>query len=370
MAGVLVTVGGIICTASHELAAIVASNWLDGIAFGMTTVMFIVVAGENSDAHIRGKLVSTEALSVSTGCLMYNVLQTIFSLVDTNNFSMIQAQGVISIVFGVFACGSSFWFIETPVYHLTKGDQNEALNTLSALHNETEPSLGTHRAYEELQGYVHYDDSKSVPQHVIDGILPLAKIVMLRVFMLLTLVFPVPFALLLTSVNGYKIGYGMVFYGVARWVGAVIGHLALIESNGRKMTVAVCSLVIGIFFIVIGSFLNGYKLYSVSATLFLITNFFCGMSQNVSTVYLSEAFPPSIKSGMIFAAIFMENIAAIIVFAIMRQALYNGALGSYFYAIGAFQLLLVVIALLLLPETKKLSLQKAMALLQRPLSLR
>lgn len=344
----------------------------------MTTVMFIIVAGENSDPSIRGKMVSVEALAVSTGYFIFSMFLTIFDLAKTSvgSFSPVQMQGIMSVIFGLAACGLSFFFIETPVYHLMKGDQNEAVNAIAELRNETAPSPATYKVYEELKEYVHYDESKSIQQHVVDGLIPLAKIVVVRVFMLLTMVFPIPSAYWFAGYFGYKISYGMVFFGLTRWIGVYIGQLVLIDKVGRKKTIAICSLIIGVLFIVIGSLFNNLSIISVvfksnsdmltAASLLLVANFFCGMAQNVSTVYLSEAFAPSVKSGMIFAAILIENIVVIIVMGAMHK---STDIAPIFFVIGVFQILLAVMAVTVLPETKHLSLQKSLEFFQGMLNL-
>ncbi|KAL5290973.1 hypothetical protein ACFFRR_010399 [Megaselia abdita] len=108
------------------------------------------------------------------------------------------------------------------------------------------------------------------------------------------------------------------------------------------------------------NFLKSSNMITV-ATLIIISSFFCGMSQNVSSVYFSEAFPPSIKSGMIFAGIFIENIVVIIVFAALQDQI---KFNSYFIVVGVFQIMIAVMAVTLLPETKHLTLQRAMEFLQ------
>lgn len=362
------TIGGLVCAVSKKLSAITASSWLDGFAFGMTVLMIIIISGENSDTHKRGKMASTEALAVSTGIFIFCMFITIFDETNSStSFTVVQTQGVLSIIFGLAACGLSFFYIETPVYHLMKGDQNEAINALSALHNETAPSPATYRAYEEFKEYVHYDESKSIQQHVLDGLLPLAKVTVVRVFMMLTMVIPIPSTYSFASFFGYKITYGIIFFGLTRWIGTFVGQLVLIDKVGRKKSLAISSLIIGILYIVIGALFNkGLSSMSAVATLLLVTNFFCGMSQNVSSVYLSEAFSASVKSGMIFAAILIENLVVIIVFAAMRNATSPSA---NFFVIGTFQILIAVMAVTILPETKNLCLQKALEFFQGMLNI-
>lgn len=338
-------------TVSKDQSVITAANWLDGIAFGMTTLTFIIAAGENSAPNKRGKVASLEAVAVSTGFMIYSILVTItHELKPTLTY-----QGILSIIFGLAACGLSFFYIETPVYNLMK-----ARNELSRLHNETDPS--TNQISDELKEYVDYDDSKTMRQHIIEGSVPLAKIVIERVLMLFTMVYPITAMYVLAApfLFNNQTSIAIMIFGIARWLGAVISQY-IIDIVGRKKIV-LSSLIIGILLFVTATMIGDMRSWSTVASLLLVTSFFCGLSQNVSTVYLSEAFAPSVKSIMIFIGIFVENIAVIALYAIMQHV---PDFTPYFYIFGSFQIYLGVMAVTLLPETKHLSLQNALELFKR-----
>lgn len=373
----LIVIGGIIDVADKSVNAQVAANWLEGIAFGIALLIFIIVAGENSNADSRGIRIYTEAVSVSGGIFIYSVILTVYNLIASsgeNTFTITQTQGVITILLGIAGFGCCFLFNESPVYHLMKGDESEALTTVTNLYGETAASPETYNIFQEFKEYVHNDECKSIPEKIIESLAPLAKITAVRVFSTCTIILPVITSYSYASRLGFGISFGMVFFGITRFVGVYIGQFVFIDKIGRKLTLLVCSIVIGVLYIVIGVLIKRDDFIAV-ASLILVANVFCGIAQSLSSVYLSEAFEPSIKPPMIFFSILIENIVVVIVCATIPNSYLYGIFKyifdfyTYYFVIGAFQLLLAVMSMTLLPETKKLSLPKAKDFFQNILNI-
>lgn len=354
---IFIILGGILDVLPGDIRQPSASNWIDGVGYGIAVVAIIIMGGDNSSYRKRGRILSVEALGSSAGILVLCTIWGVYYALDvgvigTNGepkFTVTQLDGLISIVLGVAGAASAFLCVESPVGCLMNGDECDAACSVQALHNDHIAVLQEHK------DYVYEDKARSLYENILQGLVSFLKLCIVRTFLSLTTTFPIVITYLFAEISGYHVKFGLFFFGLIRIVGVFIGKYLLIDSLGRKWTLAVCSLVIGALYITIGSLLElSMDLHLVEiASLILVANLFCGMCMNVPTTYLAEAFSPSVKPMFLFAVILVENCAIIVVYSIPEQY------AIYYYIVGGFMILICVMAVIALPETKGLSLRKS-----------
>ncbi|KAL5290974.1 hypothetical protein ACFFRR_010400 [Megaselia abdita] len=354
---IFIIIGGILDVLPEDLRQPSASNWIDGAGYGIAIIAIIIMGGDNSSCRKRGRILSVEALGSSAGILILCIIWAVYYGLDVGvigtdgepSFTVTQLDGVISIVLGIAGASSAFLCVESPVKCLMDGDECDAACSVQALHHDHVAVLQEHK------DYVDEDKKRSLCENILQGIMSFVKLVIVRTFLSLTISFPIVITYLFAEVSGYHVKFGLLFFGLTRLVGAFIGQYLLIDRLGRKWTLAGCSLVIGAFYIAIGSLLEWpMEVHLVEiASLILVANLFCGMCMNVPTTYLSEAFSPSVKPMFLFAITLVENCAIIVVYSIDEKY------SVYYYVVGGFMLLICAMAIFALPETKGLTLRKS-----------
>ncbi|KAL5290975.1 hypothetical protein ACFFRR_010401 [Megaselia abdita] len=368
----IVTLGGLISASDSDISFVTSSQWLDGIGCGIAFVIIIAAGGELALDYQRGRVLSMESLGLGTGILLYSVIRAVHDATEppvdvlrsTNTFTMTQVQGVISIFLGLAAGASTYFCYDTPVSFLLRDSESQALQSIQHFQNELAVSPFTYNMLEECRLYIIEDRSRSFVENVLQGSLPFAKLCIVRTFMSLTMAFPIVSSYYFAGTYGFQVSWCFLFFGLSRWIGNIIGHFILADIVGRKKTLAGCSLIIGILFIVIGAMSNNLGTLEVShmvtiGILILLANLFCGMVQNVSTVYLSEAFSLSVKNPYIFAVLFVENLSVIIAYASFSKEFSHQENAVFYLVVGSFMIIISIMAVTVLPETKRLNLRQA-----------
>ncbi|KAL5290970.1 hypothetical protein ACFFRR_010397 [Megaselia abdita] len=370
VSSLLVIAGGIVCSVSNNHIAQIGAAYLDGIAFGVTMVATIIAGGEVADNNIRGKVVTSESLGISTGMLIYTMFQSVYGTVFSApaRFTLMQVQGLLSLIFGVIAFGTSFLAVDSSIHFIKRYDDKNALYSLQVLHNEDKPSTRTLDTLYEMKQLVQEDKSRSWTENFTQGLIPFFKISILRTFMTLSYTFPIVYAFVLGETIGYKISYGLIFFGLSRWIATLFTNAFLVEKLGRKPTLMISMVTAGALLIALGSLYHGENnlrksnLMIAGASVSIALQFFCGLGQGISTVYMAEAFSTSLKPLFIFLIMFLENIAVVIAYGSlqMKPIGYESVVyPTFYYALGGGFLSLFFIVWVLLPETKNLSLRKA-----------
>lgn len=371
----MITIGGLISAIGSDKPSVSASQWIDGIGCGIAFVIIIVAGGELALDYHRGRVLGMETLGLGTGILLYSLIRAIHDATEPsieirrhkNTFTMTQIQGVLSIFLGLAAGASTYFCYDTPVSFLLRDSEREALQSIQHFQNELAISPFTYNKLEECRLYIIEDRSRSFLENCRQGLLPFVKLCIVRTFMTLTMAFPVVSSYYFAATYGFQLSWCFLFFGLSRWTGNIIGHFVLVDIVGRQKTLAICSLVIGILFIVIGAISNNdlhtLKLRNIVTVgvLILIATHICGLCQNISTVYLAEAFSVSVKNPYVFGVLFIENVSVIITFASFSNEFSHQDNAVYYLVVGTFMLIISIMAVTVLPETKKLNLKQARA---------
>lgn len=366
----LVIAGGLICATSNNTIAKIGAAYFDGVAFGVTLIATVISGGEVSDNNIRGKVVTAESLGISTGMFIYTMFESVYGAgyYTPTTLNLMQVQGILSMIFGVVAFGTSFLAMDSPIHHIKRHDNKNALYSLQILHHEEKPSTRSLRTLSEMKELVQEDRSRSWTENFTQGFIPFFKLSFLRTFMTLSYTYPIVYAFVLGETIGFKISYGLVFFGLSRWLATIIASAILVEKLGRKPTLMISLVGAGALFIALGSVFHGENnlrnanLMVAGASITLAIQFLCGLGQGISAVYMSEAFSTSLKPLFIFLIMTIENMSVVIAYGTLqvKSSAYETVIyPRYYYALGGGFLALFFIVWVLLPETKKTSLKEA-----------
>lgn len=366
----LVIAGGIINFLSSNHTVHTGAAYIDGIAFGVAMVATIISGGEVSDNDIRGRVVTAESLGISTGIFIFLMFQSVHRNLYSSSASlnMMQLQGLLSIIFGVIAFSTSFLAADSPIHHIKRNDDKKALSSLQFFHKEDKPSTTSIKKLSEMKQLVREDRSRSWTENFFQGLLPFFKLGTLRALMTFSSNYPIVYAFVQSERIAHMLPHGLIFLGLSRWVATFITNTVLVEKLGRKLTLMVSVIAAGALFIALGYInhteanLRNSELMIVGVWVSLTIQFFCGLGQGISAVYMSEAFSTSIKPLFIFLIITVENLSIVIMFESLEAKdsdsepiVYSG----FYYNLGGVFFTLFFIVWILFPETKGTSLRKA-----------
>lgn len=377
----MVIVSGVVSSSASVISSLQVAGGLDGIGFGLATILTVVVGGENSNNNHRGKVVSSDQVGIAIGILTYTIVETIY--VDYVGFDpewgIPQTTGIMSLVFGLGGLICCYYTIETPVFYLMRYDEGSALTAIQLLDNKSSSGSNLCTTLNSLRQYVHEDRLRSWATKICQAVVPLLKLVFLRSIMTVTFANAVPATYEHAEYSGFRASWTYVCFGLARLVGALTTNILLIDRIGRKAALLGSCLAIGVLFSLISSFMGclsfdgmrdsfGPDMMFSMAVAFLCLEFFCGIGQGVVTVYMSEAFAPFSKGWFVFIIILAENISVIVI---------NGAMmfGDDFPDVTFFRTFSVlffaafIIVLTTMPETNSIGLQEARDLLRKTVNI-
>lgn len=375
----MVVVSGVISSTTSVIYPLQAAGYLDGIGFGLATLLTVVVGGENSNNNQRGRVVSLDQVGIAIGILTFTIVETIYVdyVVFDPEWGIPETIGVLSFVFGLGGLISCYYIIETPVFHLMRHDEGSAIQSIQLL-NEESPNLST--TLNSLRQYVHEDQIRPWTTRIRQAIVPLLKLIFLRSIMTLTFAKVVPTTYEHAEYYGLKVSWTYVCFGLARLFGALSTNILLIDRIGRKVTLLGSCLAVGVLLSLTSSFIGCLNvdgmcdsfekpdLMFLMATSFICLEFFCGIGQGVVTVYISEAFAPFSKCWLVFVIMFAENSCVIVV---------NGAMTlgdpfpdiAFFITFSGLFFAAFVMVFTTMPETIGLGLRATRELLRKTINI-
>lgn len=349
IASLLVIIKGIIyISAPGSSSWIITARYCDGIAFGLVLIPTILAGSEQSVKQLRGRVLGVEQSSLVVGCGLMTAFTVNFTDVEIN-----LIPGIISVIYGLLAVVFNFLTtIESPIFHLRKNNEPEALNVIRQLQVPGTITNETYALLNESKDLIEDDSSRNVAENISNGLIPLAKVGMLRVLVSLSLSLPITGNILLVNSNRF-------WFVFLRFIGITVSVMT-IDRLGRKLTTAVAMLISSIFLLAYAALASSSPeniLNNTMAAFLLIYQFLSGFVAPASTCYLSEAFSLSVKPYFILAVIVVENL--IQVFISTQQSLYT-SISNFAYILAALQFVFAFVTALTIPETRNTTLREAL----------
>lgn len=337
-----------------------------GLGHGLVYNVIVIHAGENSMKQIRGIVTSAiNCILWSSICIGSLLIATVQMGISTT-ISSDRIIGIFGLAFSVFAIMfTMFWTEESVVYLLNRGKLGEALELLTNLRNETDTS-NISDDFEEMRLMVNQDkqENKNIIKNNNDK--PLRLMVTLTFVHVLTNNFLFNWIMMGITVKilprGNKRMSPVILTGT-RFIGSVLQTL-LADSFGRKSFFNISSALSGSILLVLEIMLLSVVDFDsitnwVVSALCIIFQFFVAVGIDpMHHVMLSEAFSTSKKSWSIVFVTICENIAQMFLIGIcfVDGVIIETTFHLVLFISATFILVLVVILVFCLPETKGLSL--------------
>ncbi|XP_055844718.1 uncharacterized protein LOC129911083 [Episyrphus balteatus] len=363
-ASLLVIIKGIMYTAlAANTSWLIVARYCDGIAVGLTLIPAILAGSEQSVKYYRGRVLSFEQSSLVIGAMLMALFINGWKLATQSNL----AHGITSIIYGLIALIFTFLTtIESPIFHLRKNNETEALNVIRQLQMPGTITNETHELLNESKALFEEDVSRGRVDNISNSWIPLIKIIMLRVIVTLSFSLPLTWGFLFVSaLNDFPNDPNPFWFVFMRLLGVTIS-VWTIDRLGRKIVCAIGLLIGSIFLLGIGTLFSSSSAISDNTlstiiAFLVIYQFLSGLVGPASTCYLSEAFSLSVKPYFILISIIVENIAQIIVCTQTRI----DSTSNFAYVLAAFQFIFAFIFYFTMPETKQTTLREALAMFKR-----
>lgn len=357
----MILIEGIIFTSAPDnYDALLAGRYLNGIAVGFATVPFLVHASEVAVNSYRGSCLAVEQYGYCFGIAIQVIYVSLWSSTD---FPANRLHGIFDIIFSLIAAICLNSFIESPIYHIRKGDEVAALDCLSRLQRPQGVTNATYAQLEEHKNYVREYENYPLKECIKRGLLPLIKMLFFR-SMMVAFCFTLPLNTALEiSLLANNLSWPSIVMACLRVLGALIA-VCLVDGLGRKLPSLFFAVILGGLFIAIGTMFanisNIYDTYQMSivTSLSLLTQFFAGLFVPFTSVYMGEAFPLTVKPYFIGICVTVEQLIHVIIICTYQQPY----MISTYDCLLAQGIIIVVVFVLLcatMPETRKTSLKEA-----------
>lgn len=338
-----------------------AARYLNGLANGLALPSTLSMAGEVVVFYKRGTYVSaTEQMCCTLGIFMQIVFSVSWS--PDNDLTADQLQGVLCTIYGAIAlCLATVFIVESPVQLLRQGDGELAIDALIRLQYPKAVTAETNDQLTEHSSYVAHNNALSPAQAWCQALPALLRLCLLRALYAMSTSMLIVFTLTLASTRIYGLSSGpYMLFGLLRLAGSCSGAFVQ-DTLGRKLTQLIGFMVCGAASIALATRFSTedfVRLPDLKKALWilLIFQYFAGLGYAPSSVFLSEAFPLSVKRMCIAIAYILE---LTIQLAVCYVELNVHTSGIYFYGLGVFTLLGFLFGHWYLPETKYLTLRQA-----------
>ncbi|EDV51288.1 uncharacterized protein LOC6546128 [Drosophila erecta] len=360
LASVLVIASGTLFLAWPECpGAIIAARYLDGLANGLAFVPALSTVGEISVNEIRGLLASTvEQLSFNTGILMQLIYTAVWQ-VDWNVVIVAdQVHGVLSIVYGAIALALALTLcVESPVHLLMRSSEQRALVALRHLQRPYMVTSEMLLRLDEHKQYVAGNREMCLGASLQKGYPSVLKLLALRLLGVLCLNSIICSALYETGNQLVSCLYAWPFvvFGLLRWCGCFLAVL-LMDTTGRKKPTLFGIFSTGAFAIAYAN-LFGRTPHMITALVMLFSlQFLARLGQCASAAYLTEGFPLRIKPHMVAAVYIIEQAVLLLLCSFLPSI---AGITAYFHFLGALSMVLFLLGIFCLPETRLVTLAEA-----------
>ncbi|KAH8305271.1 hypothetical protein KR018_009622 [Drosophila ironensis] len=356
----LVIACGILFLAWPECpVAIIVARYLDGLANGLVFVPALSTVGEIGVTGFRGLLAaSVEQLSSSTGILMQLLYTAVWQVEWNAAFVADQVHGVLSIIYGVVALALALSLcVESPVHLLMRANEQRAVVALRHLQRPYMVTSETLLRLDEHKLYVATYREMGWRLNLQKGLPSLLKILLHRLLgsMCLNLIIWSALHNTTDQVVSYFQAWPYVVFGVLRWCGCFC-VMPLLDSTGRKSPTLFGTFSSGVVAFAFATLVTRTPHMIAALVVLFSLQFFAGVSQCASAVYLTEAFPLGLKPHLVAVAYILEQLTRLL---LCSFALSSGQITAYFHILGALSMAFFLLGIFCLPETKLVTLAEA-----------
>ncbi|KAH8262365.1 hypothetical protein KR026_000571 [Drosophila bipectinata] len=356
----LVIASGVLFLAWPESpGTVIAARYLDGLANGLVFVPALSTAGEIAVGGVRGLLAATvEQLSSNTGILMQLLYTAVWQVEWNVAIVADQVHGVLSIIYGVVALAMALALcVESPVHLLMRANEQRAVVALRHLQRPYMVTSETLLRLDEHKLYVATYREMGWWPSLQNGFPSLVKVLAHRLLgsMCLNLVIWSVLCETASEVVSYFQAWPYVVLGVLRWCGCLC-VAPLMDTTGRKSPTLFGTFSSGTLAFAF-AFLVGRTPHMIAALVVLfLLQFFAGVGQSSSAVYLTEAFPLCLKPHLVAVSYVLEQLTRL---GLCSFSPSRSDITAYFHVLGGLSMVFFLLGIFCLPETKVIPLAEA-----------
>ncbi|KAJ6635935.1 Solute carrier family 2, facilitated glucose transporter member 5 [Pseudolycoriella hygida] len=354
----IMTVGNVLLVIwDRNYAVIVICRLLTSVGYGAAFIAVITHAGENASRNMRGIIVSTINCMLFVG--IFISLHVTGAVPVYADFSSERILAIITLIFIVASVICTITAtIETVPYLLRKNRTVDALENMKNLRGVAIESPQLKSEMDELKLMIIQDKEDNRNVFANGNVKPLLLILSIRLMAALT--------------NNYSINLICVAFGervlyhhqyaplmiIAPRVATSALQIFYADFFARKVQLIVSATLAGLFLVVFGVLFNTLNItwmerYYIPCIFAMYFQFFCGMGiQQMADVYLSEAFSTSKKPWSLSSIILIEHSFQIFMTGMAFVPISRGGLNALIFATGILVILITVVLMFVMPETK------------------
>lgn len=347
----------------RDYTAIVFGRLLTSLAHGIVFIALITHAGENASKNMRGTILSTITCMLNIAIFI--------SVHVTSNVRLdadFSAERIIAIIALIFILASIICTVtvtvETIPYLLRKNQPNVAMQNMKHLHvGIVSPQIK--REMEELKTMIMQDKQDDRIPFSNRNLKPLLQMITIRLMAALTNNFLLNYVLIrFCELILYNYRYAPLLIVAPRLAMSVLQTLYA-DVFPRKIQIIVAASLAGLTLFGLGIFLNIVNV--TSSVNYYIPSIFCiffqlfssmGIDQ-MSDVYLSEAFSTAKKPWSLSFVMVIEHTFQIFMSGMAFTTIAPAGLYALLFISGTFVIVIAIILMFTLPETKGMTLKQA-----------
>ncbi|KAH8359724.1 hypothetical protein KR093_008610 [Drosophila rubida] len=360
---VLQLIDAIICvSAPYNYDAMVAARYIGGIGIGLITVAFIIHNSEVAPSNERGKWCAVEQSGLGLGIAVQVIMDSMWNpaLPIGNN----QVHGIIGIAFAVVAIAILILSVESPIFYMRRNDNAKAQTCQWQLLDKKANMKDYQLAYAETSRYVSEGSSEPLSHELTVALVPLLKMLICRCLVAFSFSLPLTHTIISSTTvwKGTMYSWPIIVWRILRWIGTLISIIVM-DKLGRKLLsllglICMAGLMLGMSSIynAPSNMYNPEQMAKV-CRISMAFQIFAGLFVSSTPAYLGEAFPLRIKPFLIALIVCIEQLVHIIVIVTFDKKL--NCFYEYYLAVGIIMVVCFVILIIMLPETRNMSLRKA-----------
>lgn len=345
-----------------QYVVIVFGRLLTSLAHGMVFIALITQAGENASRNMSGTVVST------MNCMLYTAI--FISVHVTANvqinpeFSAERILGIIALVFVLASIICTiFVTVETVPYLLRKNEPDIALENMKHLRDVTIETPQITDEMEELTSMIGQDKQNNRNPFSNGNGKPLVLMIMIRLLAALTNNFLLNYVLIgFCQLINHQYASLLI---VAPRLAMSILQIFYADAIGRKIQIIVSAALAGLTLIGLGVALNTINItslvnYTIPSIFCMSFQLFCSMGiDQMSDVCLSEAFSTAKKPWSLSFVLGIEHLFQIFMTGMAFTSMSSAGIYALLYISGLFVVVIGIILVFTLPETRGTTLKQA-----------